>query len=184
MVWRGVVFVVVTVALAVISRSSLRHPRSHGFFRFLAWEAIAALFLLNVGYWFVDPFSWNQIIAWCLLVTCLAPLVWGTLLLRGRGTPAVQRASDDTLLTFEKTTRLVTSGIYAYIRHPLYSSLLLLTWGILFKHPSLPGVALSLASTLFLVLTAFADEAECMAFFGPQYKAYLRRTRRFIPFLF
>jgi len=86
-------------------------------------------------------------------------------------------------LAFEKTSQLVTSGIYAYIRHPLYCSLLLLTWGIFFKHPSPAGAALGLASALFLVLTARADEAECTAFFGAEYQAYMRRTRRFIPYL-
>jgi protein-S-isoprenylcysteine O-methyltransferase Ste14 len=91
---------------------------------------------------------------------------------------------DPNLLAFEKTTQLVTSGIYAYIRHPLYSSLLLLAWGIFFKLPSLPGGLLALAATIFLVLTARADEAECIQFFGSVYQGYMHKTRRFIPFLF
>ena len=44
-----------------------RQPRSHGFYRFFAWEAILGLFLLNVDFWFRDPFAWYQIIAWTLL---------------------------------------------------------------------------------------------------------------------
>ena len=184
MTWRGIAFALVTAVLVGISRSSLLRPRSHGFFRFFAWEAIAAMFLLNVEYWFVDPLRWNQLIAWFLLILCCVPVFWGTLLLRGRGKPTPERPSDSTLLAFEKTTTLVESGIYAYIRHPLYCSLLILTWGIFFKHPTVTGVCLGLASSLFLFLTALADEAECIAFFGPQYQTYMRRTRRFVPFLF
>lgn len=85
---------------------------------------------------------------------------------------------------FEKTTALITGGIYAHIRHPLYSSLLLLAWGISFKAPSLPGVLLAHVSTTFLIATARADEAECIRFFGDEYQEYMRTTKRFIPFLF
>ena len=88
------------------------------------------------------------------------------------------------LLAFEKTSTLVTTGIYHYIRHPLYSSLLLLTLGIFFKAPSWLGTLLALAATLFLVATAKADEAECIRFFGPSYQDYMKQSRMFVPFVF
>lgn len=184
MIWRGIVFVVLTALIVYVSRSSLRHPRSHGFFRFFVFEIVVVMFLLNAGWWFHDPLAWNQLIAWFLLVACLVPGIWGVVLLRSRGKPAEERPSDESLVAFEKTTKLVTSGVYRYIRHPLYSSLLLLTWGVFFKHPSIAGGSLGLASTVFLILTALADEKECVAFFGEEYVAYMRRTRRFIPFIF
>ena len=34
-----------------------------------------------------------------------------------------------------------------------------------------------------LWLTATTDERECLAYFGPEYAAYMQRTKRFIPFL-
>ena len=184
MIWRGIVFLVVTVLLALFSHKSLRRRRSHGFFRFLAWEAIVAMVLLNVSWWFVNPLSWNQLIAWFLLAVCLVPLIWGVVLLRNLGKPAEQRPSDDSLIAFEKTTALVTTGIYAYIRHPLYSSLLLLAWGIFFKAPALAGGLLTLVATGFLIATARADEQECIRFFGSDYQEYMQRTKRFIPLLF
>lgn len=179
-----IVFVIVSALLLFISRASLRSAGSHGFFRFFAWEAILALFLLNVNFWFRDPFAWHQLIAWTLLMASLIPLGFGVHELRKRGKPAAQRAGEPALLGFEKTTELVASGIYGFIRHPLYSSLLLLAWGIFFKFPSWPGGGLAGLSTLFLVLTARADERECLKFFGPAYQEYTRKTRMFIPFLF
>jgi protein-S-isoprenylcysteine O-methyltransferase Ste14 len=184
MLWKWLVFVVGSAGLIYVSRASLRDPRSHGFHRFFAWETILGLFLLNVGVWFVNPFAWHQCIAWMLLCACVVPAVWGTVLLKREGKPADARAQDPRLLTFERTTQLVNSGIYRYIRHPLYSSLLLLAWGIFFKRPSLAGGGLAILASASLVLTAHADEAECIRYFGPQYEAYMKTTSRFIPFVF
>jgi protein-S-isoprenylcysteine O-methyltransferase Ste14 len=182
--WKLIAFAIVTALLVYISRASLRQPNSHGFYRFFAWESILLLFLLVVDQWFIDPFSWHQIIAWTLLFACLVPLFFGVRTLRRHGEPTEERPGDPSLLAFEKTSALVTSGIYAYIRHPLYSSLLLLAWGIFFKAPSLPGVALVVVATTFLIATAEADEQECLRYFGDEYQAYTRKTKRFIPFVF
>ena len=182
--WKLIAFIIATGLLVYISRASLRQPGSHGFYRFFAWECILLLLLLNVEKWFIDPLSWHQLIAWMLLAACLVPLIMGLKTLRGHGRSAEERPEDPSLLAFEKTTRLVNTGVYAYIRHPLYSSLLLLTWGIFFKALSLVGLALALVATTFLVATAQADERECISFFGNEYQEYMQRTKRFIPFLF
>jgi protein-S-isoprenylcysteine O-methyltransferase Ste14 len=177
------IFVIASGLLAYVSRASLRMPRSHGFYRFLAWECILALFLLVVDRWFRDPFSFAQLISWLLMSVSAFLVLHGVYLLRLVGRPAQERPSEP-LLAFERTTKLVTEGAYRYIRHPLYSSLLFLTWGIFLKHPiALTGV-MALAATGFLIATARADEAECIRFFGPSYEQYLERTKMFIPFLF
>jgi protein-S-isoprenylcysteine O-methyltransferase Ste14 len=180
---RGMIFGMVSLLLVVISWRSLRHPQSHGFYRFFAWETILALFLINARFWFYQPFAWNQLIAWSLLLLSLIPLMFGVHALRTRGRPARRREGDSSLLGFERTTQLVTTGIYHYIRHPLYSSLFLLAWGIFFKSPSLPGIVLAVTATLFLVATAKADETECAQFFGIQYQEYMKKTKMFIPYI-
>jgi len=182
--WKLIVFILSTGLLVYISRASLRQPGSHGFYRFFAWESIVLLFLLNVEEWFINPFSWHQLISWVLLFASLAPLMLGVRTLRERGNPTEERTGESSLYTFEKTTTLVTTGIYAYIRHPLYSSLFLLTWGIFFKALSLASTALALVASTFLIATASADEAECIRFFGNDYREYMQMTKRFIPFLF
>lgn len=179
-----IIFILLSIVMIVISRQALKKPRSHGFYRFFAWEAILALFLMNAGAWFYEPFAWNQIIAWTLLILSLIPLALGVHSLRTRGKPVEQREGDTSLLGFEKTTALVTTGVYRYIRHPLYSSLFLLTWGIFFKSPSVIGVILAATSTVFLIATARADETECICFFGTPYQEYMKRTKMFIPYLF
>ena len=175
---------VLSFGLTYISRTSLRKPGSHGFFRFFAWECILGLFLLNVEAWFHNPLRWNQLVSWFLLFASLIPLFYGVRMLIGGGKPNSGRDEQPELMAFEKTTRLVETGIFRYIRPPMYSSLLLLAWGIFFKAPGLPGGLAAAASTILLIATARADEAECLRFFGEEYRHYMQRTRMFIPFLF
>lgn len=176
-------FFIGSAILVSISRASLRDPRSHGFYRFFAWEFILGLILLNLECWFCEPFIWHQIISWVLLVFSIIPVVLGIQLLRKAGKPDEAR-NDAPMLAFEKTTALVTTGLYKYIRHPLYSSLLLVAWGVFFKAPSTLGILLALAATLCLAATAKAEEAENLRYFGAAYQTYMKRTNMFIPFLF
>jgi protein-S-isoprenylcysteine O-methyltransferase Ste14 len=182
--YKLIVFAAISVALAYVSRASLLAPRSHGFYRFFAWEFIVALLLLNIDVWFQAPFAWHQLVSWCLLTVSLVPFALGASDLIARGKPVARREGEPELLAFEKTSVLVTDGIYRYIRHPLYSSLLWLAWGIFFKAPGWLGALLAGAATLCLVATARADEAECLRYFGEPYREYMKRSRRFVPFLF
>jgi len=170
-----ILFIAGSIFIIWISIPSLRRPGSHGFYRFFAWEAIWGLLLLNLRGWFVHPFAWYQIISWILLFTSLVPIISGVYLLRHAGKPT------DAL---EATTQLVSSGIYRTIRHPLYASLLTLAWGIFFKSPSLLDGCLAAVATAFLYATARADEAECLVKFGEEYAGYMKKTKRFIPFIF
>jgi protein-S-isoprenylcysteine O-methyltransferase Ste14 len=170
-----ILFIAGSIFIIWISVPSLRRPGSHGFYRFFAWEAIWAMFLMKVRGWFVHPFAWYQIISWILLLTSLVPIISGVYLLRHAGKPT------DAL---EATTQLVRSGIYRFIRHPLYASLLYLAWGIFFKSPSLLDGCLAAVTTAFLYATARADETECLVKFGEEYAGYMKKTKMFIPFVF
>lgn len=186
-VFRVVLFVILSGVLAHASRASLKAPRSHGFYRFFAWECILVLFFLNfidLRHWFADPFSFRQTVSWILLTGCVFPAAYGVIALRTRGKPDARRPHDVPLFRIEKTTRLVTNGAFKYIRHPLYSSLLLLAWGVFFKQPSWVAGGAVLAATAFLLATAKAEEAENLAYFGAAYRTYMQRTKMFIPFLF
>lgn len=177
------VFVLATAGILYTSRASLRSLRSHGLYRFFAWEAILVLALLNLDHWFDDPFSLPQSISWLCLCLSLFLVVRGVQLLRSMGKPDDTRM-DPSLLGMEKTTTLVTVGAYRYIRHPLYSSLLFLAWGVFFKSPSWIGGGLALVATLCLTATAKVEEAENTRYFGAVYKEYKKKTKMFIPFVF
>lgn len=91
--------------------------------------------------------------------------------------------TDGSLYDFEKTTELIETGIFKYVRHPLYGSLIFLTWGIFLKNIDLLISIVSLISTIFLILTALIEEKEDIRYFGNGYLEYMKRTKMFVPFL-
>jgi len=172
---RLAIFVVVSIPIVGVSWRSLRNPRSHGFYRFFAFEFVLVLILLNVPWWFRDPLCARQLVSWLfLLISFLLP-VYGFYLLRMIGRPKGG---------IERTTALVTVGIYKYIRHPLYASLLYGACGVFLKDPSLLGGILALATSTFAFATARVEETEMLLKFGADYTAYMKRTTRFVPFVF
>jgi protein-S-isoprenylcysteine O-methyltransferase Ste14 len=92
--------------------------------------------------------------------------------------------NENALYKFEQTTKLIDKGIFRYIRHPLYSSLLFLSWGIFLKNPISELIIVVALSTAFLYLTAIFDEKECIVFFEDGYVEYMKRSKMFIPYIF
>ena len=178
-----VIFLAASAGVVYLSRSSLLRLRTHGFYRFFAWEAILILTLLNVDSWFFKPFTLPRVISWPLLCISLFLVIHGFRLLRRVGKPDGCR-EDAALIGVEKTTVLVTQGAYKYIRHPLYSSLLFLAWGVFFKSPSWTGALLSVAATAFLTATAKIEESENRGYFGEAYGMYMKQTKMFVPYVF
>ena len=78
---------------------------------------------------------------------------------------------------------LVQSGIYRIVRHPLYTSLILLGlgWGLIWSS----ALALALAVALALVLDGKARlEERWLLERYPEYGDYKQRVARLIPFLY
>lgn len=170
-----VMFVVGSTGILLLSRQALRNMHSHGFYRFFAFELLLILLLMNRHYWFDEPFALPQILSWILLSVSLVFAVQGFSLLRNVGKPGRQ---------IESTRVLVQVGIYKYIRHPLYSSLMLFGWGVFFKQLCKAAVILTALATVFLLLTAKVEEGENTEKFGEAYTTYMAGTKRFFPYIF
>ncbi len=80
-------------------------------------------------------------------------------------------------------SRLVVSGLYGLIRHPIYSGLILgsFGWGLLLGAP----VSLAWAAALFglLDIKSRREEAWLRERF-PDYAAYQKRVRKLLPFIY
>ena len=82
-----------------------------------------------------------------------------------------------------RTATLVESGIYGVIRNPIYAGLIVLAFGAALFRATLVGLGLSAVLAVFLDLKARREEAWLREQF-PQYEAYARRVRRFVPGLY
>ena len=180
---RVLLFILATAFFLKLSWRPLHNPCSHGFYRFFVFEGVVLLFLLNAPYWFQDPLSLRQGASLAMLFGSLYCVVKGVRRLREKGGRRKEGSRPENL-AFENTAHLVSDGIFARIRHPMYTSLLLLAWGVALKRITWTSLALAAATTLCILAAARMEERENLAFFGHRYKTYMRRTRRFIPYVY
>jgi protein-S-isoprenylcysteine O-methyltransferase Ste14 len=178
-----ILFIALSLPVIFFSKKNLFEPRRHGYTRFFGWECILVLFVINYGHWFKEPCAVNQIVSWVLLIISAWFVTEAAVRLSQARKRGIVRV-DEKLFRFEKTTELVTSGIFRYIRHPMYSSLLLLVWGIWLKHPLAVTLPVALFASWLFWLTAKHDERECLEYFGSSYSDYMTRTKMLIPFVF
>jgi protein-S-isoprenylcysteine O-methyltransferase Ste14 len=165
----------ITLSLLIFSWFfSIKEKRYHGIARFFSFECIFILILLNIERWFVSPFILRQVISWILLIFSLYLAVAGFFLLHVKG------KSENGI---ENTQELVKTGIYRYVRHPLYLSLLLLGFGIMLKDPGSIQIILGIINLCAVYFTALLEEKEMDAKFGINYNRYREKTWMFIPFI-
>ena len=170
-----IIFIFFTIAIAWFTWwMSLRGKRYHGISRFFAFESIMILVLLNYHVWFKDPFSLHQVISWILLISSIIVALAGIWVFLIEGKPKGQ---------VEDTSRLITTGLYKYIRHPMYLSLILAGFGVYLKDWGFPQWIFALINLIALILTARIEEKEMLNKFGNDYREYMKKTKMFIPFI-
>ncbi len=79
--------------------------------------------------------------------------------------------------------RLVQRGPYAYIRHPMYSAVILVATALVLDHVTWLRLAILALLVGDLVVKMRYEEGLLRARF-PEYEAYSRRTRRLVPFVY
>jgi protein-S-isoprenylcysteine O-methyltransferase Ste14 len=78
--------------------------------------------------------------------------------------------------------RLVTKGVFKYIRHPMYAAHIL--WGVatpLMLHNWIAGFSFLLLTTLQYLSRVGDEERMMLEQFGEEYRSYMERTGRIIP---
>ena len=86
-------------------------------------------------------------------------------------------------MSIKEQPELVDAGPYAYIRHPIYSGMLLATLGSSVLREPLFFVFF-LGITVYFVYCAKQEEQLLTKQLPEQYPAYMQRTKMFIPFMF
>jgi protein-S-isoprenylcysteine O-methyltransferase Ste14 len=114
------------------------------------------------------PVGWVLAVAGAAAVaSCLAGFV-----MRGRGTAA----------PFDPPRAFVSSGLYRYVRNPMYlgAALVLAGYALIARSPSILMLALALLTAAHLFV-ALVEERSLERRFGQSYRAYCAATRRWIP---
>ena len=87
-------------------------------------------------------------------------------------------------VTLQQEHRLVTGGPYRLMQHPRYSGLVQWAVGIALIFGSLLALLLALILAVVFVRRGRLEERLMSQEFGPQWEAYARRTKRFVPLLY
>jgi protein-S-isoprenylcysteine O-methyltransferase Ste14 len=88
-------------------------------------------------------------------------------------------------LTIKTDHQLVKEGIYSVVRHPIYSSYLLLFVGFCTMLQSLLGLGLlAVVSIIWFGSRIQIEEAMLIDQFGDEYRKYQQQTKRLIPFVY
>lgn len=83
----------------------------------------------------------------------------------------------------DKKAKLVTNGPYKYIRHPMYTAVLLVCFGLLLTNTTVFTSTFFFLLTIDLVVKLFYEEQLLDAYFD-NYEAYKKKTFRIIPYVF
>jgi protein-S-isoprenylcysteine O-methyltransferase Ste14 len=78
--------------------------------------------------------------------------------------------------------RLVQSGIFAYIRHPTYAGILIVSSTLIWQFWSIPRL-MALCLLSFVLIFKILREEKMLAQKFPDYEGYKKNTNRLIPFL-
>jgi protein-S-isoprenylcysteine O-methyltransferase Ste14 len=114
-----------------------------------------------------------QIVGVCVLLGGLAFAVWARIYLgRNWGTPMTEKLEPE----------LVTSGPYQYVRHPIYTGILLAMLGTAIA-TNLFVLLACLAAGVYFVYSARVEEGLMTRTFPAEYPGYRARTKMLIPFL-
>jgi protein-S-isoprenylcysteine O-methyltransferase Ste14 len=115
-----------------------------------------------------------RVVADMLGVAGVAVLLWARTILGRNWSGAV---------TLKEDHELVQRGPYAWVRHPIYGGLLLLSLGAAVHYATLGGFMLLALACVGFALKMRAEERLMTEHFPDQYPAYRARVKAIVPFV-
>jgi protein-S-isoprenylcysteine O-methyltransferase Ste14 len=146
-------------AITFITRNILGIP---------VWALGVALATKTEARLLFEPGVAAKVLAYAFLGLGTILMIWALVLLRLR---SFRPTEKDTL---------VDRGVFAHIRHPIYSGLLLDFIGLVLMRPTVPVLAASALGWIFVFVQAKFEELD-LAERLPPYREYMVRVPRFFP---
>ena|GEM_PF-1867987 len=117
--------------------------------------------------------EWLQTLGWVTIGIASVTLILTVVFMHAKGKPGSANV--------EKTTRLVATGPFAVIRHPLYAATAWWSVGAFFIHQSLLAAITCLTTSVLAYMAARLAAPHLAEKFGPDYAAYAGKVPRFNP---
>lgn len=141
--------------------------------------AVIPAFYLATGIPAAADYPFQPLLGWCGLVVqvLFLALFYASHRQLGRNWSVSLEIRND--------HRLVTDGLYRYVRHPMYSSFWLWAIAQAFLLPNwVAGLSGLVGVGILFLARVGAEEAMMEKHFGEQYRSYAARTGRVIPRIF
>ncbi|HZW02497.1 MAG TPA: isoprenylcysteine carboxylmethyltransferase family protein [Anaerolineaceae bacterium] len=149
------------------------------------WFIVLSIVLAIAVFWllwrplplqFSDPFRLVLLIVGTLLYfPGIALILWGR-----RTLAEMYNVSSSFGVQIFEGHRLVTSGPYHYVRHPMYLGTILWVLGALFLYRNWAMLIL-MTFVVSMYLRSKKEEQALIETFGDEYREYMRRTPAFFP---
>jgi protein-S-isoprenylcysteine O-methyltransferase Ste14 len=173
-----IVFVVVWIVLAAdTKRYAHRNMSAWGMRVLILLGIVVLLRITSIRHFFagIERAIWNPALAGigvALVVLGIGLAIWARLYLgRNWGMP----------MSLKQDPELVTSGPYAYVRHPIYTGIILAMLGsALVSAWWIPAFVLF---CVYFVWSAKTEEKIMRGQFPEQYPEYMKRTKMLVPFV-
>jgi protein-S-isoprenylcysteine O-methyltransferase Ste14 len=141
------------------------------------------MLVLFFAVWGIDSFSFFMFGYSTVILEALAhpALFTGTLAFSCLSFYLVSKSHKAVLEQAHDPPKLVDSGVYAWVRHPMYLGILLFCFAFLFISTSTVSVAVWIAFFLFYDRMATYEERSLVNILGEQYAAYRERVSKWLP---
>ncbi len=147
------------------------HPKSHPI-----QLMVAIIFFLI---WILDSFIFEFSTIWAKNIPFVLRLIFFGLLV-GVGCWLIFRGGHLLFHKAESASRLITTGLFAHMRHPLYLGVLLVYIGLILLTISLLSVIGWLIAFIFYDRLATFEEQKLMEKFKEEYVAYKKKVPKWI----
>jgi protein-S-isoprenylcysteine O-methyltransferase len=180
-VWLGLTYAVSEIVLSIIKRSKSGAGADRGSIVVL-WSSIsiaiaASLYIRPLTPWAVVPSLIALRAVWLAMFVASIALRWWAIWRLGRFfTVNVAVAADQTV---------IDDGPYRWVRHPSYAGAL----GAFLAYTLYVGHSIGILVVMAPITAAFfrriaVEEQALSAGLGEPYRAYMKRTKRLVPFVF
>jgi len=142
-----------------------------------------AMLILFFAAWGIDTLSYIVFRVSTVLVglTSFPLLIIPAILSLGFGTYLVSKSHVTVFGENAGNPRLIDSGVYSWVRHPMYLGTLMACLGFFFAMTSLLSLGIWIVFFLFYDRMATYEEGVLVRVLGEEYTAYQRRVPKWYP---